>query len=294
MSPDGAQAPVAPGGILTRHGRASFEVHLDQFDGPFDLLLGLIGRRRLDVTEIALAAVTDEFMAHLRAQQESGGDWDLSETTEFLLVAATLLDLKASRLLPRLDGEEEDLELIEARDLLFARLLQYRAFKEVAGVLQARMETVGRAVPRQAGLDAHFANLLPELVLGVDPEGLARCAALAMIPKPVPQVPLEHLHAAQVSVSEQAQLVSEVLRARERMSFEELVADTTSSLVVVVRFLVLLELFREGQVVFEQEEALGPLLVCWSGEGTVPTDLAERLTGGYDETSGTGGGHDGG
>ena len=258
-------------------------MHLDQFDGPFDLLLGLIGKHRLDVTEIALAAVTDEFIAHLRAQQGDGGDWDLSETTEFLLVAATLLDLKAARLLPRLDGDEEDLELIEARDLLFARLLQYRAFKEVAGVFAARMQTVGRVVPRQAGLEERFAGLLPELHLGVAPEAFARTAALAMIPRLPPTVGLEHLHAAKVSVREQSLIVTATLRERGTLTFSELVADAESTLVLVARFLVVLELFRDAAVSFDQPEALGRLVVRWTGQDGAQDDLAERLASEYDE-----------
>lgn len=269
---------------MTRRGpTAPFEVHLEQFNGPFDLLLGLIGKHRLDVTEIALAAVTDEFIAHLRAQQGGGGDWDLSETTEFLLVAATLLDLKAARLLPRLDGEEEDLELIEARDLLFARLLQYRAFKEVAVTFAARMATVGRIVPRQAGLEERFTGLLPELRLDIDLDRFARTAALAMIPKLPPTVRLDHLHAAKVSVREQSLVVTARLRERGVVSFPDLVADADSTLVVVARFLVVLELFRDAAVSFEQPEPLGPLTVRWTGDEAATDDLAARLAAEYDE-----------
>lgn len=255
---------------------------MDQFDGPFDLLLGLIGKHRLDVTEIALAAVTDEFVAHLRAQQGDGGDWDLSETTEFLVVAATLLDLKAARLLPRLDGEE-DLELIEARDLLFARLLQYRAFKEVAAAFAVRMDTVGRVVARQAGLDERFAGLLPELRLGVDPERFARIAALAMVPKLPPTVGLEHLHAAKVSVREQSVIVTRALQERGVVAFRALVEDAESTLVIVARFLVVLELFRDGAVAFDQAESLGPLTVRWTGDDAAPEALEQRLAREYDE-----------
>ncbi|MCO5309987.1 MAG: segregation/condensation protein A [Austwickia sp.] len=270
---------------MTRRGSSSpFEVHLEQFDGPFDLLLGLIGKHRLDVTEIALAAVTDEFIAHLRAQQGEGGDWDLSETTEFLLVAATLLDLKAARLLPRLDGEDEDLELIEARDLLFARLLQYRAFKEVAAVFAGRMDTVGRVVPRLAGLDERFAGLLPELHLGIDPDRFARLAALAMIPKLPPTVGLAHLHAAKVSVREQSVLVTATLRAAGTIAFRELVADADSTLVIVARFLVVLELFRDGAVDVVQGESLGPLTIRWTAtdDAAVEAALQDRLATEYD------------
>lgn len=277
--------------MLTRRGpSAPFEVHLAQFDGPFDLLLGLIGKHRLDVTEIALAAVTDEFIAHLRAQQGDGGDWDLSETTEFLLVAATLLDLKAARLLPRLE-DDEDLELIEARDLLFARLLQYRAFKEVAAAFAVRMDTLGRIVPRQAGLAERFAGLLPELHLGVDPDRFARIAATATIPPVPPTVALEHLHAARVNVREQSGIVTRQLRRRGQVSFRDLVRDAESTPVIVARFLVVLELFRDGAVVFDQSESLGPLTVRWTGfvgeeDGADAADAAaweRRLAAEYDE-----------
>ena len=260
--------------MLTRRAPAApFEVHLDQFDGPFDLLLGLIARHRLDVTEIALAAVTDEFLAHLRAQTQ----WDLSQTTDFLLVAATLLDLKAARLLPRPEGSEEDLELIEARDLLFARLLQYRAFKEVAATFAERMGSVGRAQPRQVGLEARFATLLPELVLGVDPDRFARIAALAMVPRLPPTVTLDHLHAARVSVREESLIVAARLREAGEVTFGELADGADNRLVVVARFLVVLELFREGAVTFEQPESLGRLVIRWTGQSDADEQLRERL-----------------
>ncbi len=265
---------------MTRRAPAEpFEVHLDQFDGPFDLLLGLIARHRLDVTEIALAAVTDEFLAHLRAQTQ----WDLSQTTDFLLVAATLLDLKAARLLPLPEGAEEDLELIEARDLLFARLLQYRAFKEVAATFAERMGSVGRAQPRQVGLEARFASLLPELVLGVDPERFARIAALAMVPRLPPTVTLDHLHAARVSVREEALGVAARLRMAGEATFGELAQGADNRLVVVARFLVVLELFREGAVTFEQPESLGRLVIRWTGLLDGDEALRERLAREYDE-----------
>ncbi|MEP7159536.1 MAG: ScpA family protein [Dermatophilaceae bacterium] len=285
---------AAPGGVLTRRVPAvPFEVHLHQFDGPFDLLIGLIAKHRLDVTEIALATVTDEFLAHLRAQQSCSAHWDLSQTTDFLLVAATLLDLKSARLLPRRDGSEEDLELIEARDLLFARLLQYRAFKEVAGMFALRMATLGRAQPRQAGLEPRYAKLLPEVVLGVNPQRLARIAALAMVPKLPPTVALEHLHAARVSVREESRVVGEHLRRAGTATFAELVADATSRLVVVARFLVVLELYREGAVTFDQPESLGELCVRWTVSRDEPTDddgaWEDRLAREYDEPTPAGG-----
>lgn len=261
-----APQPVeAPGGVLTRRAAPQpFEVHLDVFSGPFELLLGLISKHRLDLTEIALAEVTDEFIAHIRAQQAADVDWDLSQASEFLLVAATLLDLKAARLLPSLDPEEEDVELIEARDLLFARLLQYRAFKDVAAWAEERMAGPGRILARQAEMEPRFAALLPELVISITPEQLAMIAADALTRTP-PQVGVEHLHQPLVSVREQARIVVEVLRRERRATFRDLVADADSTLVVVARFLALLDLFREAAVAFDQPEALGELTVEWTG-----------------------------
>ena len=254
---------TGPGGLAPPGRPPGFEVHLDVFEGPFDLLLGLISKHKLDVTEIALAKVTDEFIGWIKAK---GSAWDLGETSEFLLVAATLLDLKAARLLPAAEVEdEEDLALLEARDLLFARLLQYRAFKEVAATFAARIERESRRVPRAVPVEARFATLLPELVLGITADQLAVIAARAMTPKPPPTVGLEHLHAPAVSVREQAALLVERLRRVRSASFRTLVADADATIVVVARFLALLELFREGVVVFDQVTALGELTIRWTG-----------------------------
>ncbi|WXB77983.1 ScpA family protein [Janibacter alittae] len=269
---DGADTAVPGGVITTRGSEKAFTVHLDNFEGPFDLLLGLISKHQLDITEISLARVTDEFMAHLRALQASEPAWDLGQTSEFLLVAATLLDIKASRLLPNTgETDEEDLELIEARDLLFARLLQYRAFKDVADHVESTMATTGRMTPRQAGLEPHLATLLPELVMTVTPEQLAMVAARTLTPKEPETVGVTHLHASAVSVREQALLVVDRLRAEGALSFRTLVRDADSTQMVVARFLALLELFRDQQVVFDQQEALGELEVRWTGsdDGTV-------------------------
>ena len=253
-------------------------MHLDVFSGPFDLLLGLISKHKLDITEIALAQVTDEFIAHIRAQQAADEQWDLSQASEFLLVAATLLDLKAARLLPRTGEEDaECLALIEARDLLFARLLQYRAFKEVAAWVEWRIGSHGGAVPRQAGLEPRFASLLPELVLSVTPEQLAKIGAGALTPKPPPTVALTHLHAPAVSVREQAEVLVRRLRLARVASFRDLVADADTTLVVVARFLALLELFREAAVTFEQEQALGELTVEWVGQDEGSVDVGAEF-----------------
>ncbi len=210
--------------------------------------------------------MTDEFIAHLRAQQAADPNWELSQTSEFLLVAATLLDLKAARLLPRSgDLDDDDLALIEARDLLFARLLQYRAYKEVAAWCADRMAVEGRIVPRAVGLEPQFAQLLPELVLGITPEQLALIAAAAMRPRTAPTVGVEHLHVPRVSVREQSALLVDRLRQRRVADFRQLVEDAGETAVVVARFLALLDLFRRSAVLFDQVEALGELTVRWTG-----------------------------
>ncbi|MFD4903310.1 segregation and condensation protein A [Streptomyces sp. NPDC058411] len=259
-----AEVPAAPDGDDRR-----FTVRLVNFEGPFDLLLQLISKHKLDVTEVALSKVTDEFMAHIRAM---GADWDLDQTTEFLVVAATLLDLKAARLLPTAEVEDEaDLALLEARDLLFARLLQYRAYKRIAEIFSDRLESESRRYPRTVGLEPQHAELLPEVVISIGPEGFARLAVKAMQPKAKPQVYVDHIHAPLVSVREQAEIVVARLRAEGEISFRELTEDAEDTLTVVARFLALLELYREKAVALDQEEALGDLLVRWAGgEGTEP------------------------
>ncbi|NGN67753.1 segregation/condensation protein A, partial [Streptomyces sp. A7024] len=240
-----------------------FTVRLHNFEGPFDLLLQLISKHKLDVTEVALSRVTDDFMAHIRGM---GPDWDLDQTTEFLVVAATLLDLKAARLLPAAEVEDEaDLALLEARDLLFARLLQYRAYKQIADIFQNRLESESRLHPRTVGLEPHHAELLPDVVISIGPEGFAKLAVKAMQPKPKPQVYVDHIHAPLVSVREQAEVVVARLRELGNAAFHELVADAPDSLTVVARFLALLELYRERAVALDQDEALGPLIVRWTG-----------------------------
>ncbi|MFE9794530.1 segregation and condensation protein A [Streptomyces goshikiensis] len=257
---------AAPGsGEAGSRGRGGFTLRLDNFEGPFDLLLQLISRHKLDVTEVALSKVTDEFMAYIRAM---GPDWDLDQTTEFLVVAATLLDLKAARLLPVAEVEDEaDLALLEARDLLFARLLQYKAYKRVAEIFQGRAEDEARRYPRTVGLEPHLAGLLPDVVISIGAEGFARLAVRAMQPKAKPQVYVDHIHAPLVSVREQAGFVVALLRARGEATFQELTEDAPDTLTVVARFLALLELYREKAVVLDQEEALRTLTVRWSGGG---------------------------
>lgn len=263
-APAPEEAPAAAGG---------FAVHLDVFEGPFDLLLGLISKHRLDITEVILGQVTDEFLTHVKTL---GPAADLEQTTAFLVVAATLLDLKASRLLPTAEVEdEEDLALLEARDLLFARLLQYRAFRQVAQGLGERLAREARRHPRVVGLEPRFAALLPELLIPLGPDQLAALAARALTPRPEPVLALAHLHAPAVSVREQAALVVDRVRRQQTTTFRALSADSPDTPTTVARFLALLELFGEGVVGFEQAAALGELYVRWTGSD----ELAELAVG---------------
>jgi segregation and condensation protein A len=239
-----------------------FTVRLHNFEGPFDLLLQLIGKHELDITEMALHRVTDDFIAHLAAL---GDDADLDETTAFLVVAATLLDLKAARLLPDAEVEDaEDLALLEARDLLFARLLQYRAYKQVAGLFVELEAGAARRFPRSVALEERFAALLPEVLLGVEPAAFAELAATVFRPKPPPTVGVDHLHDPQVSVAEQAALLAERLAALGSATFAALTADCAGPLEVVARFLAVLDLYRNATVELEQPEAFGELTVRWT------------------------------
>jgi segregation and condensation protein A len=264
-----------PGGDATpAPGTGGFEVHLDVFEGPFDLLLGLISKHKLDITEVALSQVTDEFIAYIRARAEG---WDLDQASYFLVVAATLLDLKAARLLPAGEVEdEEDLALLEARDLLFARLLQYRAYKEVAAVFAGRMAVQARRFARRVPMEPQFAELLPEVLLGLGPAEFARIAALTLAPRPVPVVPTEHIHAPRTSVREQAGIIAGRLRTLGRATFRQLTSDCAGTYEVVARFLALLDLYRDGNVSFEQLVPLGDLYVTWAGRETGPSIRASE------------------
>ena len=249
-----------------------FSVHLANFDGPFDLLLQLISRHKMDVTEVSLSIVTDEFISFIRGLEASGEGWELGQATEFLVVAATLLDLKAARLLPSGDVEdEEDLALLEARDLLFARLLQYRAFKEIAATFSERIAAADKSFARVVALDPALAALLPEVLIGVGAQRFAAIAERVLTPKVAPVVAVQHLHMALVSVAEESKMVVEALRHSKSLSFRNLIADADSTLVVVARFLALLDLYRQGVLRFDQVIALGELQISWTGslEGEV-------------------------
>ncbi|MBV1855526.1 segregation/condensation protein A [Catellatospora sp. NEAU-YM18] len=253
-------------------GSGRFTVRLTNFEGPFDLLLQLIGKHKLDVTEVALHRVTDDFIAHIRAM---GKEWDLDEASEFLVIAATLLDLKAARLLPAAQVEnEEDLALLEARDLLFARLLQYRAFKQAAAFI-ADLEVNGaRRWPRAVALEPQYAEALPDLVLGIGPDRLAKLALRAFTPKVVPTVSVAHIHQIRVSVREHAEILRNRIFELGKATFRELTAECENTLEIVARFLALLELYREGLIAFDQETALGELTVSWIGGEAVDVELA--------------------
>lgn len=249
-----------------------FRVSLGVFDGPFDLLLTLISKRELDITEVALSAVTDEFIAYLRAL---GPEGDLDEASEFLVVAATLLDMKVAGLLPQ--GELVDAEsvaLLEARDLLFARLLQYRAFKEVSGWFATRLQAEDRRHTRAVRLEEKYRNAAPELVWTLSADDFAALALLAFAPKEIPQVGLDHLHAPLVSIREQAAVVVTLLRGAGTLTFRDLVSGVAQPGVVVARFLSVLELYRHAALTFEQLEPLGELTLRWTAERWSEENLA--------------------
>ena len=244
----------------------AFSVRLENFDGPFDLLLQLISRHKMDITEISLSIVSDEFISFIRALEQSGQGWRLDQATEFLVVAATLLDLKAARLLPSGEvDDEEDLALLEARDILFARLLQYRAFKEIAATFAERIALADKSFARVVALDVGLSALLPEVLIGVGPARFAAIAERVLTPKSSPVVSVEHLHQPLVSVMEESKRVVEALRRSTSLSFRNLIADADTTPVIVARFLALLDLYRQGVLRFNQVIALGELQISWTG-----------------------------
>lgn len=261
--------------VSSERATEGFSVKVGDFEGPFDLLLSLISKHKLEVTELALHEVTDEFISYIKGK---GGLWDLDETSSFLVVAATLLDLKAARLLPSGEVEdEEDLALLEARDLLFARLLQYRAYKEVAAIFADQMEAAGKRLPRTVSLEPQFAALLPEVLIGLGPDQFAALAAVALAPKEEAHVGTSHLHIPKVSVREQATVIVNRLRKSRTSTFRALVSDADSILVVVGRFLALLELYREHVVVFDQLAPLGDLTIRWTGSDEGEVDVTDEF-----------------
>jgi len=266
MSQENLSTTPVPAASITDGRVSGFSLHLDNFDGPFDLLLQLISRHKMDITEISLGTVTNEFISYIKQLENSENGWDLDKTTEFLVVAATLLDLKAAKLLPsgQID-DEADLALLEARDLLFARLLQYRAFKELSAIFAERIEREEKSFARLVALEPHLAQLLPEVLIGVGAQRFAAIANRVLTPKTTPIFSIEHIYRPLVSVAEQALKVVEHLRRVSRVTFRALIADADSTLVVVARFLALLELYKEGVVRFEQVISLGELQISWVG-----------------------------
>jgi len=279
--PDGPDPAGEPGASVRTS--SAFEVHLDVFEGPFDLLLALISKHKLDITEVALSQVTDEFIAYIR---ERSGGWDLDQVSYFLVVAATLLDLKAARLLPSGEVEdEEDLALLEARDLLFARLLQYRAYKEVAAIFAGRMAVAARRFPRRVPMEPRFAELFPEVLLGLGPVEFARIAARVLTPRRPPTVSTDHIHAPFVSVREQARRLADKLRLLNRASFRRLTSDCTATHEVVACFLAMLELFREDRVSLEQVAPLGDIYLTWNATRDGEDDEPVDVSGDWDEAA---------
>lgn len=267
-APEAADDAAEPDPI----GEPGFRVSLGVFDGPFDLLLSLISQHELDITEVALSRVTDEFISYLRRLDV---DEELEEASEFLVVAVTLLDMKVAGLLPQ--GELVDAEsvaLLEARDLLFARLLQYRAFKEVSGWFAQRLQAEDARHARTVRLDEKYRRQVPELVWTLSADDFAALAILAFAPREVPHVGLDHLHAPLVSIREQAAVVVSLLRSAGSLSFRELVSGVTQTGVVVARFLSVLELYRHAALSFEQLEPLGELTLRWTAERWSEENLA--------------------
>mgnify|MGYP000013965387 FL=1 len=264
--------------LLVEGSESAFSVHLSNFDGPFDLLLQLISRHKMDITEVSLGVVTDDFITYIRALEGSESGWDLDQTTEFLVVAATLLDLKAARLLPSGEVEDEgDLALLEARDLLFARLLQYRAFKEISAIFQGRIAIADKSFPRLVALESHFAQLLPEVLIGVGANRFAAIAERVLAPKISPILPIDHIHQPLVSVAKEAAHLVDLLRKSGRASFRTLVSGAASTLVVVARFLALLELYREGALRFEQVVPLGELQITWVAGSAEQIEVSDEF-----------------
>jgi segregation and condensation protein A len=232
----------------------------------------------MDITEISLSLVTDEFIAFIRALEASGEGWRLDQATEFLVVAATLLDLKAARLLPSGEvDDEEDLALLEARDILFARLLQYRAFKEIAATFSERITMADKFFPRVVALDPTLSALLPEVLIGVGAQRFAAIAERVLTPKVSPVVSVEHLHFPLVSVAEESRLVVEALRRSKSLSFRNLVSDAENTMVIVARFLALLDLYRQGVLRFDQVIAMGELQISWTGSESGEVEITDEF-----------------
>jgi len=251
---------------------SGFALNIGNFDGPFDLLLSLISKHELDITEVSLSKVTDEFISYLKTLDENE---ELEQATEFLVIAATLLDLKIAGLLPK--GEvvdAEDVALLEARDLLFARLLQYRAFKDVSIWFAESFSAEQDRTARDVRVEERFREQKPELNWTMSVEDFAKLAEEVLTPRVIPSVGLTHLHAPRVSIREQASEVIAILRRSPKVTFREVIASVTDRAVVVARFLAVLELYRYNAIGFEQESPLGDLLISWRGNNFDDEQLA--------------------
>ena len=248
-----------------------FQLSLGNFDGPFDLLLTLIGRHELDITEISLARVTAEFIEHVRALE---GRAEIESASEFLVVAATLIDLKLASLLPAgeaVDGE--DIALLEARDLLFARLLQYRAFKQVSAWFENALSIESNRLPAVPQSEDSLFPERPELIWETELGSFAVIAEAALRPREIPSVGLTHLHASKVSIREQSSILITRLRSERKVAFR-LLLSTADRPTFVARFLAVLELYRRSAIKFEQSQAFTDFQVEWIGDNLAPEVLA--------------------
>jgi segregation and condensation protein A len=248
-----------------------YVVKTEVFEGPFDLLLHLIARQQVDIWQVSLSGITEDYLAEVRRMHEL----NLEVATEFLVVAATLLELKAARLLPSPDGGPDEIEAaLEERDLLFARLLQYRAYKQVAELFGARMLKQLAYVPRRVGADDLLVHVAPNLLTGVQPADLARLAAAAFTPAPVPEVSTEHIAPVRLTVSEAVLELAGRLRLSGPVAFESLLGHPAPTIEVVINFLALLELYKRSLIELEQTATFGAIMVSWSGDpGADPTEL---------------------
>jgi segregation and condensation protein A len=260
--------------------KSGFAVSLGNFDGPFDLLLSLISKHEVDITEVSLSKVTDEFIRYLK---QLDSDDEMDKASEFIVVAATLLDLKIAGLLPK--GEvvdAEDVALLEARDLLFARLLQYRAFKEIASWFNNAFNLEGSRLARDVRMEERFRDQKPDLVWSMSLTDFAQLALETLTPKEIPSVGLTHLHASRVSIREQAAEVVQILRSKRTASFFDLIREIKDRAIVVARFLAILELYRMSALSFEQDTPLGDLQLTWRAESFDDEQLA-ALGADYDD-----------
>ena len=262
----------------------SYQVRTEVFEGPFDLLLHLISKRELDIYEVSLAEITEDYLDHLKQMQEL----DLEVATEFLVVAATLIEMKASRLLPGPARDDDDLDVSD-RDLLIARLLEYRAFKESAAKLATILADNAGYHARTVGPGEEFARLAPDLMARVSPERFAEIAAKVLGPKPIVHVDTSHIAPIRVSVADAIEAVRALLRDRKRATFGELSNGVGDRLNVIVCFLAVLELVKRGEADVAQGASFGRIDVRWLGERSAKTTAVDEYEGTWvdDETTET-------